>query len=157
MKTTSEIKTTSTRTELPFCEAIYVRKENIGSIVRAVTKLKAGTNLKVHTEFKAGIKHKVGTIIKVYTDFKAGTNFKSGTIFKVSTNLKIVFTWELVPTSICIPTPKLVPTSKMIPLLWLKLLIDGATSNIFHQKICDNKINMVLHSRHEYVLILYQP
>ena len=81
-----------TRTELPSCEAIDVRKVNIDSIVNPVTKCYAGTNLKVHTEFKAGIKHKVGTIIKVYTDFKAGTNFKSGTIFKVGTNLKIVLT-----------------------------------------------------------------
>ena len=40
-----------TRTELPSCEAINVRKVNIGSIV---TKLKAGKNLKGQTDFKAG-------------------------------------------------------------------------------------------------------
>ena len=43
-----------TRTELPSCEAIDVRKVNIGSIVRPVTKFKAGKNLKGQTEFKAG-------------------------------------------------------------------------------------------------------
>ena len=35
-----------TRTELPSCEAIDVRKLNIGSIVRPVSKFKAGKNLK---------------------------------------------------------------------------------------------------------------
>ena len=32
--------------ELPSCEAIDVRKENIGSIVKPATKFKAGRNLK---------------------------------------------------------------------------------------------------------------
>ena len=43
-----------TRTELPSCEAIDVRKVNIGSIVRPGTKFKAGKNLNGQTEFKAG-------------------------------------------------------------------------------------------------------
>ena len=55
-----------TRTGLRYCEAIVVRKVNISSIVRPVTKLKAGTNF------------------KVLTDYKAGTNFKA-----TSTNLKV--------------------------------------------------------------------
>ena len=45
------MKRTSTRTELPSCEAIDVRKVNIGSIVRPVTKFKAGKNLKGQTEW----------------------------------------------------------------------------------------------------------
>ena len=48
------METNGTRTELPSCEAIDVRKVNIGSIVRTVTKFKAGKNLKGQTEFKAG-------------------------------------------------------------------------------------------------------
>ena len=53
-----------TRKELPSCEAIDVRKVNIGNIVRAVTKFKTDTNLKVHTESK------FGTDLNVFTDFE---------------------------------------------------------------------------------------
>ena len=49
-----DLSPTITRKELPSCEAIDVRKVNIGSIVRPVTKFKAGKNLKGQTEFKAG-------------------------------------------------------------------------------------------------------
>ena len=75
-----------TRTELRYCEAIDVRKVNIGSIVRPVSKLKAGTNFKVLTDYKAGTNFKAGTSLKatstnqkVCTEFIAGTNLKAGT------------------------------------------------------------------------------
>ena len=75
-----------TRTELPSCEAIDVRKVNIGSIVRPVTKFKAGKNLKRQTEYKTG------------TNFLAGTNFRDGLIFEAVLTSKIVPTTKMVPT-----------------------------------------------------------
>ena len=140
-----------TRTELPSCEAIDVRTVNIGSIVRPVTKLKAGKNLKGQTEFKAGTKFLAGTNFRDGLIFEADTNFKDSTNLKDGTNL------------ICIPTSKQVPTSKLVQLLSLKLVIDGATMNILYQKKCDDKINMVPVPKfqHEYVpndlQIWYQP
>ena len=72
-----------TRTELRYCEAIGV---NIGSIVRPVSKLKAGTNFKVLTDYKAGTNFKAGTNLKatstnqkVCAEFIASTNLKAGT------------------------------------------------------------------------------
>ena len=99
--------------------------------------------------FKSGTNNKAGTNFKDGINFKDGTNIKDGTNFKDGTNL------------ICIPTWKLVPTSKLVPLLLLKLVIDGATMNVFYQKRCDDKINMVPNFQHEYVSndlqIWYQP
>ena len=82
--------------ELPSCEAIDVRKVNIGSIVRAVTKFKTAANLKVHTEFKIGTNFKTGTDLKVFTDFKAGTKHKAGTNIKVHIDLKLLPSSKLV-------------------------------------------------------------
>ena len=59
-----DLSPTITRKELPSCEAIDVRKVNIGSSAKAITKFKAGINLKVHTEFKIGTNFKTGTDLK---------------------------------------------------------------------------------------------
>ena len=70
-----------TRTELPSCEAIDVRKVNICSIVRPVTKFKA----------------------ERWFDLQSWFHLKDGT------NLICIPTSKLVPTLKLVPTSKLVP------------------------------------------------
>ena len=57
---------------------------------------------------------------------------------------------DKVPTSKCVLTSKLISTSKLVPRILLKLLTDGATSNILYQSRCDDKIDMIPNFPHKY-------